>query len=124
QSLRHYSMLGLLLAATLASETLGTSLIDPTDGHPDITARRLRAVDNDVFKHDPLRMMRAVRLMLPYGLSMEPKTEKLLTRDAQLLRNVAAERVHDELYAILEPEGASGRLRFLDEHGLFTVIFP
>ena len=99
-------------------------LIDPTGGLADIAARRLRAVDDDIFKHDPLRMMRAVRLMMRYGLSMEPETEKLLTRDVQLLRNVAAERVHDELYAILEPEGASGRLRFLDEHGLFTVIFP
>ena len=69
-------------------------------------------------------MLRAVRLMMRYGLSIEPETEKLLIRDAQLLKNVAVERVHDELYAILEPEGATARLRFLDEHGLFTVIFP
>ena len=102
----------------------GVSLIDPTGGLPDINARRLRAVDDAIFKHDPLRMLRAVRLMMRYGLSIDAQTGKLLKRDAELLRNVAAERVHDELYAILEPEGASGRLRFLDEHDLFTVIFP
>jgi poly(A) polymerase len=114
-----------MVGATLAVGTVGQGvLIDPMGGLADIAARRLRAVDNDIFKHDPLRMMRAVRLMMRYGLSMEPETEKLLTRDAQLLRNVAVERIHDELYAILGPEGASGRLCFLDEHGLFTVIFP
>jgi tRNA nucleotidyltransferase/poly(A) polymerase len=108
----------------LATGTLGPSLIDPTGGLVDIAARCLRAVDDDIFKHDPLRMLRAVRLMMRYGLSIDTETEKLLKRDAELLRNVAAERVHEELYAILEPEGASERLRFLDEHGLFTVIFP
>src|SRR5207245_6004158 len=45
-------------------------------------------------------------------------------RDASLLPEVADERVHDEMYAILGPEGAANRLHFLDEHGLFTVIFP
>ncbi|HEX6477334.1 MAG TPA: HD domain-containing protein [Ktedonobacteraceae bacterium] len=109
---------------TPATSTLGTSLIDPTGGLVDIAARHLRAVDDGIFKHDPLRMLRAVRLMMRYGLSIDAGTGKLLKRDAKLLRNVAAERVHDELYAILEPEGASGRLRFLDEHGIFTVIFP
>jgi tRNA nucleotidyltransferase/poly(A) polymerase len=103
---------------------VGIQLIDPTGGLTDIAARRLRAVDDAIFKHDPLRMLRAVRLMMRYGLSIDPETEQLLARDAQLLRGVAAERVHDELYAILELEGASGRLRFLDEHGLFMVIFP
>src|SRR5260370_10817314 len=47
-----------------------------------------------------------------------------MIRDAALLTQVAAERVHDELYALLGPAGATERLRFLDEHGLFTVIFP
>jgi putative nucleotidyltransferase with HDIG domain len=107
-----------------ATGTLATSLVDPTGGLVDIAARRLKAVDDDIFKHDPLRMLRAVRLMMRYGLNIDAETQKLIKRDAELLRNVAAERVHDELYAILEPEGASGRLRFLDEHGLFTVIFP
>jgi len=69
-------------------------------------------------------MLRAVRLMIRYQLQMDPWTESLLTRDVGLLPEVAAERVHDEMYAILGSEGAANRLHFLDEHGLFTVIFP
>jgi poly(A) polymerase len=99
-------------------------LIDPLDGLSDLQARRLKAVDNQVFRHDPLRMLRAVRLMMRYQLQLDPWTASLITRDAELLPEVAWERVRDELYAILGPEGAANRLRFLDEHNLFITIFP
>ena len=90
----------------------------------DIVARRLRAVDGEVFRHDPLRMLRAVRLMMRYRLKMDGWTEGLLIRDLALLTQVAPERVHDELYAILAPDGARERLQFLDDHGLLTVLIP
>jgi len=104
----------------------GTPLhfIDPLHGVGDIVARRLRAVDGEVFRHDPLRMLRAVRLMMRYTLEMDGWTEGLLMRDSSLLTQVAPERVRDELYAILAPDGARERLQFLDDHGLLTVLIP
>lgn len=98
--------------------------IDPLHGMGDIVARRLRAVDGEVFRHDPLRMLRAVRLMMRYKLEMDGWTEGLLIRDSSLLPQVAPERVHDELYAILAPDGARERLQFLDDHGLLTMLMP
>jgi poly(A) polymerase len=115
-------MVGIRPAPT--QPAVGLRLIDPFQGLTDLQARRLKAVDSEVFRHDPLRMLRAVRLMMRYRLQMDGWTEELMLRDAALLSQVAAERVHDELYAILEPDGASERLRFLDAHGLFIVIFP
>lgn len=104
----------------------GTPLacIDPSGGVADITARKLRVVNGDVFRHDPLRLLRAVRFMIRYRLTIESNSEHLLTRDAALLTQAAAERIHEELYAILQAEGATAHLRFLDEHGLFMVLFP
>jgi poly(A) polymerase len=99
-------------------------LIDPTRGVADILARRLRAVDSDVFQRDPLRLLRAVRLAARYRLAMDSWTEGLIVRDAMLLPHVAPERVHDELYAILTPDGAARQLRFLDTHGLLTALIP
>src|SRR5260221_6744100 len=102
----------------------GLNLIDPLHGLTDLAAHRLKAVNAEVFRRDPLRMLRAVRLMMRYGLEIDRWPEGLMIRDAALLTQVAAERVHDELYTLLGPAGATERLRFLDEHGLFTVIFP
>ncbi|HEX9133019.1 MAG TPA: HD domain-containing protein [Ktedonobacteraceae bacterium] len=106
------------------ADALALHLIDPLNGLADLQALRLKAVDDQVFRHDPLRMLRAVRLMMRYQLHIDPWTERLLRRDAGLLPEVAPERVHDELYAILGPDGAASRLHFLDEHSLFMVIFP
>lgn len=110
--------------AALDPLALTRHLIDPLHGLSDLQAHCLKAVNEDVFRHDPLRMLRAIRLMMRYQLQLDPWTEGLMIRDAALLPQVAAERIHEELYAILEPAGATERLRFLDQHGLFTVIFP
>jgi len=99
-------------------------LIDPLQGLQDLQAHRLRAVDETIFQHDPLRMLRAVRLKMRYHLNIDLHTQKLIKRDAPLLPTVAAERIHDELYAILEPGGATARLHFLDQLGLLTVLIP
>ena len=99
-------------------------LIDPLHGLADIAAHRLKAVDSHVFQHDPLRMLRAVRLIMRYHLSIDSSTEGLLMRDSSLLLQVASERIHDELYAILAPDGAAERLQFLDAHGLLTTLIP
>src|SRR6266446_901056 len=98
--------------------------IDPLNGLADISARRLKAVNDNVFKHDPLRMLRAIRLNMRYQLSIDPSTEHLIKRDAKLLLLAAPERIHDELCAILEPDGATGQLRYLDALGLLTVLMP
>ncbi|HYB00820.1 MAG TPA: HD domain-containing protein [Ktedonobacteraceae bacterium] len=99
-------------------------LIDPLNGLSDLQARCLKAVNDLVFRHDPLRMLRAVRLVMRYQLQLDPDTANMITRDASLLSDIAWERIHDELYAILGPERATTRLHFLDEHGLFTTMFP
>ncbi len=99
-------------------------LIDPTRGVADILARLLRAVDDGVFQRDPLRMLRAARLAARYQLAIDSWTKGLIVRDAPLLPEVAPERIHDELYAILAPDGAARQLRFLDKHGLLMVLMP
>jgi len=111
------------LAAPL-DEALSLPLIDPLHGEKDLRARRLIAVNDAIFQADPLRMLRAMRLMTRYGFSLHSRTQELIRRDAALLPAVAPERIHDELYAILEPGGATARLRLLDDLGLLAVLIP
>ncbi len=103
---------------------LHLDIVDPLHGAADVKARCLKAVDDGVFRDDPLRLLRAVRLRMRYGLHVDEWTEGLMRRDAALLARAAAQRVHDELYAILKPDGASERLRYMDELGLLTVLMP
>ncbi len=111
------------LAAAL-DKTLSLQLIDPLHGEEDLRARCLKAVNSAVFQADPLRMLRAVRLMARYRFSLDTGTQELIRRDSSLLPSVAPERIHDELYAILEPDGATAHLHLLDDLGLLTEILP
>jgi len=99
-------------------------LIDPLHGLDDVRQRLLRPVDTGVFQRDPLRMLRALRLARTYTLTLEHSTEKLLRRDATLLPQVAAERIHTELYTLLTGPGALDVLHGLDSYGLLTVLIP
>ncbi len=99
-------------------------IIDPLHGQRDLQARRLRAVERHIFQHDPLRMLRAVRLAARYHLTIDNLTRGMIQRDAALLPSVAAERIHQELHAILEPDGAAAQLRLLDDLGLLTTLIP
>ncbi len=98
--------------------------IDPLHGAADLHKRLLRAVDAEVFRHDPLRMLRALRQARRYTLTIAPETEDLIKRDASLLTRVATERIHEELYAILAMPDALTALHRLDAYGLLTILFP
>src|SRR5581483_182562 len=99
-------------------------LIDPLGGYDDLQNRLLHAVDEAVFRHDPLRMLRALRQARRYNLTVTPQTESMIKRDASLLTRVASERIHQELYAILSMPGALDQLHSLDAYGLLTVLIP
>jgi tRNA nucleotidyltransferase/poly(A) polymerase len=98
--------------------------IDLYDGRGDLEAGLVRAVSGAAFRDDPLRTLRAVRLAAELGLAIEPRTEELIRRDADLIAAVSAERVRDELSKILAQPGAADNLRYLDELGLLRVVLP
>lgn len=99
-------------------------LYDPLHGANDLTGRCLKAVGDGVFQRDPLRLLRAMRFMLRYRLTLDSHTRGLIIRDAARLLQAAPERIHEEVYALLAPVGAIKPLRLLDDHGLLTTLIP
>ncbi len=118
--------LAIPLPAVLAHLIQGQELapIDPLHGTNDLASKQLRMVHDRVFQIDPLRILRAVRFMRRYQLTLEEHTEQTLKRDAPLLLQVASERIREELYAILQPQGATDVLRLLDRLHLLTTLIP
>ncbi len=84
----------------IAVPVRGGGAIDPFGGREDLEARRLRAVSDEVFVDDPLRLLRAVRLEEELDLRLVPATEALVRRDAPLAARPAGERILAELLRI------------------------
>ena len=99
-------------------------LIDPFNGERDLRARIVRAVSDQVFVDDPARLMRAVRLAASLDFGIEPHTLALLERDAAGVRNVAGERLREELLRTVNCRNAVMALSMLSSSGVLVQVLP
>ena len=78
-------------------------LIDYNTGVLDIKNKiiRVNGEEDEVFINDPLRILRAIRLSAEYGMRIEPQTQEYMFDNKDLLKNVAPERIRDELSKLL-----------------------
>lgn len=107
-----------------ASATDLSALIDPLGGRRDLEQRLLRATSEMAFQDDPVRVIRAVRLAVQLGFTIEPYTYALLRSAAGLVGQPAPERSRDELAHILAGPGVAVALRQLDELSALAVLIP
>lgn len=99
-------------------------LIDPTGGLTDLQARLVRAVGPEAFDRDPIRMLRAVRIVAELGLRLEVRTAQWIIERAGQLPRVSPERIRDELVRLMNARSVAYHLQLLDELGLMTSILP
>ena len=76
---------------------------DPFGGREDLKNKVLRAVGEPEkrFQEDSLRILRGVRFAVRFDLTVDPETRKAMLSQAQLMNNLARERVFDELCKLL-----------------------
>ena len=121
---RDFSMNALAIELSGWKKTDVIKLIDPLDGISDLRSGRLRACTHDSIKDDPLRILRAYRLVSTYGFSIEPKTREWLVKMRQGLDKVAKERIRDELALILSAPNSVSTIRLLDEDNMIDLLLP
>jgi Poly A polymerase head domain len=99
----------------IARPVTGGGDVDPFGGRADVGRGVLRAVSPDVFDHDPLRLLRGVRLEDELGFRLDPQAEELTRTKAGLLTRAAGERILDELQRLsahgIERAGELGLLQ-------------
>lgn len=104
--------------------SLSGEIIDLYGGKKDIENKIIRTVgDADKrFSEDALRIMRALRFASVLGFEIESNTEKALFRNKELLLNVSAERIYNELSKFLCGDNV---LSVLDKYrDIIGVVIP
>lgn len=89
-------------------------LADPYGGQNDLQGRILRAVGNpdERFTEDALRILRGMRFAVRYQLDIENSTLQAMYSHTPLLKNIARERIFEELCKPLPLATAEDLLRF------------
>lgn len=100
-------------------------VVDEVGGVHDVSQHILRAVgDASVrFQEDPLRMWRAARFV-GYGFTPDASVTDAISRLKALTAFVSRERIRQELWRLLDTPHFSDALRYADQTGLLSLVWP
>ena len=100
------------------------NIIDYYDGLNAINNKTISLVDplGTGLINDPLRILRAIRLALKYNFKINFNTKKQMIDKKELLKDVAPERIFEELKKIIVSDNAD---KYMDEYReIFFEIIP
>jgi poly(A) polymerase len=102
------------------------TVLDYHNGMADVRARLLRMIGDPVtrYREDPVRMLRIVRFAAKLGFEIEEATREPIQRLADLINNVPAARLFDEMLKLLLSGHALACLKQLRKEGLHHGLLP
>jgi poly(A) polymerase len=101
-------------------------IVDYHHGIRDARERVLRMIGDPEtrYREDPVRIVRVVRFAAKLGFAIDAATRAPMRRMAELLANVPASRIFDEMIKLLQTGHALASLEQLRKEGLHRGIFP
>lgn len=113
------------MAASLSKGAI-KDMVDLHGGFSDLKNKTIRTVGkpSDRFGEDALRLMRAVRLAIELGFSIEKETLTAIQSQNLLIKDVSRERVRDEFVKVIMSAEPKKGLELLHETGLLQHIIP
>lgn len=101
-------------------------VLDFVGGQEDLKNKTLRFIGDphERIVEDNLRLLRAIRFKNALNLDYALGTPEAIKRNAELIKNVSAERIQDELTKILTSSGRGQAFRELSKTGILKLILP
>jgi poly(A) polymerase len=108
----------------IAYDLYTQSVIDCVGGLQDLADKKVRMISKEIFKKDPVRLIRAYRIGACLNFEIEAQTNKAIKSDTKLIKNIAGERVRLELFIMLGTPTSYPYLSQMATSGLLTTILP
>ncbi|MFA6458847.1 MAG: HD domain-containing protein [Candidatus Paceibacterota bacterium] len=101
-------------------------IIDLYSGFQDIKDKTIRTVGDAAsrFNEDALRMMRAIRLAVELGFTIDKNTLDGIKMNSNLLKEVSIERIRDEFTKIILSEQPKSGIELMQSAGLLFHVTP
>ena len=98
--------------------------IDPLEGLKDIKEGKIKVVSDNSFRDDPLRILRMVRFKAQFGFTIEKVTKQLAEESVSNLREIANERIKEELVRIGTYSQTDKNIELLEKMGVMSILLP
>jgi tRNA nucleotidyltransferase/poly(A) polymerase len=108
----------------MAYDLSSNRLIDPVGAQRDLKNKTVRMVSKDVFKRDPVRLLRAYRIAAEFQFEIDPRTRAAIQKHAALIRQSAGERVRAEFFKMLQCAGFHPYLNQMADNTLLFAFLP
>ncbi|MBF0506414.1 MAG: hypothetical protein HQL09_06225 [Nitrospirae bacterium] len=99
-------------------------VIDPFGGGKDLGAGIIRMVSERNIVNDPLRIIRIYRFSAVLRASIEKNTRQAVNKYNVLLKDVAVERIAEELRHIMSLGNSHEIMNSMEDDGIVRVLFP
>jgi poly(A) polymerase len=108
----------------MAYDLSSNRLIDPVGAQHDLKNKTVRMVSKDIFKRDPVRLLRAYRIAAEFQFEIEPQTKAAIQKHAALIQQSAGERVRAEFFKMLQCAGFHPYLSQMANSTLLFAFLP
>jgi tRNA nucleotidyltransferase/poly(A) polymerase len=108
----------------MAYDLSSNRLIDPVGAQRDLKNKTIRMVSKDIFKRDPVRLLRAYRIAAEFQFEIESQTTAVIQRHASLIQQSAGERVRAEFFKMLQCPGSHPYLSQMADNALLFAFLP
>ena len=102
------------------------TILDYHHGVADLKQKTLRMIGDPAvrYREDPVRMLRAVRLAAKLGLVIDPAARRPIREMSDLIENIPAARLFDEMLKLLTSGYSLQCLKQLRDEGLHHGLLP
>ena len=108
----------------MAYDLSSNQLIDPLGAQRDLKNKTVRMVSKDIFKRDPVRLLRAYRIAAEFQFEIDSQTTAAIKKHAALVQQSAVERVRAEFFKMLQCAGSHPYLSQMADSTLLFVFLP
>ena len=108
----------------LAYSLSSGKIIDCLGGLQDLANNRISMASKNIFRKDPVRLIRAYRLGASLNFEIEPQTVAAIKKHISLIHHSAGERIKTELSKLLQASRSYSYISNMAETGLLQTIFP
>jgi len=108
----------------MAYDLFSGEIIDCLGGLRDLADKKVRMVSTDIFRKDPIRLIRAYRIGACLNFEIESQTASIIRSNAKLIENSAGERIRGEIVKMIGTSKSYYYLSQMADTELLTAIFP